>query len=80
MIKPALQPAIQLTSFDVPIFLLSGAKDRFTPTFLVDSYYEALSAPKKQHVIFKDSGHWPMLTEYEKYLEVLSKEVRPYVA
>lgn len=79
MIDPVLQPVLQSTSFDVPIFLLSGSKDTFTPTSLVETYFQRLSAPIKEHIIFQESGHWPMLTEYEGYLGVLSRKVRPHV-
>ena len=79
LIDPALQPALQPKAFDVPFFLLSGATDAFTPTVLAEVYFQAVSAPCKQHVVFEGSGHWPMLDEADRYLDTLVTEVRPHL-
>jgi pimeloyl-ACP methyl ester carboxylesterase len=79
LIDPPLQPAIQRKNFDIPMYFLCGKTDAYTPTSLVDEYVLSLSAPVKEHIVFENSGHWPMLTECDDYLGVLVDKVRPHI-
>jgi proline iminopeptidase len=79
LIDQSLQPAFLSRTFKVPIFFLSGATDAYTPIELVEEYFQSILADEKKHVIFKNSGHWPMLSEFDRYLHVLVQDVRPHL-
>ena len=79
LIDPTLQPAVLRKVFDMPFYLFSGATDTFTPTSVADEYFQAVSAPCKKHLVFEQSGHWPMLDEPDGYLDALLTEVRPHI-
>ena len=79
LVDPSLQPSTCGKAFDVPFYLLSGATDAFTPTVLAEEYLQAVTAPEKQHVVFEQSGHWPMLDEPDAYLAALLAHARPHL-
>lgn len=75
----AAQPTALARQFDVPIFLISGRRDHFTPTDLADAFLDSVSAPVKQHIIFEDSGHYPNEDEPERFISTLKELVGPYL-
>ena len=64
----------------VPVFLLLGRHDRWTPPGLSVAYLEALSAPAKEVVWFEESGHEPFADEPERFNASMVELVRPAVA
>ena len=66
--------AKEISVMPVPMLLISGAQDLNTPAELAASWFDQVSAPQgKQHLIFKDSGHAPFLTEPEAFTKALQK-------
>jgi pimeloyl-ACP methyl ester carboxylesterase len=62
----------EIRSLKVPVFFFSGFHDKITPVVLVKSYFNKLNAEKgKKFVLFKNSGHFLMIEEKERYLTVL---------
>lgn len=57
----------QFLTFKIPVFFFSGKYDYINPTPLAKEYYELLKAPKKQYVLFENSGHDPAWEEPAKY-------------
>jgi proline iminopeptidase len=53
------------TSFKVPMFFLSGRYDHQSDASLVHSYYEQVTAPRKEFVWFENSAHSPPFEEPE---------------
>lgn len=74
-----VQPTALPGKFDVPIFLISGRRDHFTPTDLADAFLNSVTAPVKQHIIFEDSGHYPNEDEPERFISTLKELVEPYL-
>ena len=66
----------EIDSIKVPIYFLEGRYDMITPTVVVEEFYKKLDAEKgKELIIFENSGHYPMLEEKEKYLDILANVV-----
>lgn len=63
----------ELKQLDIPIFFIAGKYDFITPTTLVHKFYDELTAPMKELIIFENSGHLPQLEEHEHFAEVLGK-------
>lgn len=55
--------------FEVPVYFISGAYDYNTPWTLVKEYVTKISAPKKEFIIFKKSGHSPCFEEPKRFNE-----------
>jgi pimeloyl-ACP methyl ester carboxylesterase len=56
---------------DVPIYFFNGKNDYNTSVELVEEYYEEISAPAKELIIFEKSAHLPFIAEREKFSEEL---------
>jgi pimeloyl-ACP methyl ester carboxylesterase len=63
--------------FDLPMFFLHGRQDYLTSASLAEAYIESVSAPSIETIWFEDSAHYPLITEAEKFTEVLREKVRP---
>lgn len=60
--------------FNVPIYFLQGRNDEINPAYLVEEYYNSITAPKKDFVWFEDSANEPWVTESSKFTnEVIGK-------
>ena len=55
------------TTFDIPMYFLHGKYDINAPLYLVEDYYEIVSAPKKELIVFEHSGHNPWIDEYDVF-------------
>jgi pimeloyl-ACP methyl ester carboxylesterase len=64
-------------TFQIPIFVFSGADDNVTPAALAQSYVERLKAPHAEFVSLPGAGHNAVLTEPEVFLRELDARVRP---
>jgi pimeloyl-ACP methyl ester carboxylesterase len=64
-------------TFQIPIFVFSGADDNVTPAALAQRYVEGLKAPKAEFVSLPGAGHNAVLTEPEVFLHELNTRVRP---
>jgi pimeloyl-ACP methyl ester carboxylesterase len=60
-----------ITSVDIPVYFFLGAHDYSCPFILAEQYFENLSAPKKEIVWFRDSGHMPQYEEPKEYVNKL---------
>ncbi|RXT07118.1 alpha/beta fold hydrolase [Ammoniphilus sp. CFH 90114] len=55
----------------VPIYFIAGKHDRLVPLESTSQYFEILKAPKKELVIFEESGHLACFEEPGKFCELL---------
>lgn len=63
-----------MPSLDLPVVFAQGDHDMATPTYLAKEYFKVLEAPKgKIWIEFRNSAHFPMYEEPEKFLGVLKK-------
>ena len=67
----------QVPRINVPVFFFQGKHDFNAPTILVERYFTSLEAPKKELVIFENSGHHPMYEEAERYDRELVTRLLP---
>lgn len=61
--------------YSVPICFIQGENDWITPTDMVKSYYDAISASSKEFVVIDNAGHTPFLDNPEQFCD----EVRRFL-
>jgi pimeloyl-ACP methyl ester carboxylesterase len=76
----AAQPVNLRSRLSVPVFLISGRRDHFTPATMAADYLASVSAPEKQHVVVADSGHYPHEDDPTEFLATLRRLVQPYLS
>jgi len=59
------------TRFSVPFFIFNGRHDMNTPSELVQDWFDAIEAPRKELIWFENSGHNPMGDEPDKFKRLL---------
>jgi pimeloyl-ACP methyl ester carboxylesterase len=57
------------TEFQIPVYLIQGKHDYNCPTELVQEYFNQISAPQKQLILFENSAHNPIFEESERFNE-----------
>ena len=69
---PAYDVSGRLDEIDAPALVVSGADDWIMPP---EHAGERLAAgiPDAEHVVFRESGHWPFVEEQERFLEVTTR-------
>ncbi|MEP7380570.1 MAG: alpha/beta hydrolase [Gemmatimonadota bacterium] len=67
----------QYQRFAVPIIVLQGRYDLYTPYAIARGWVATLHAPTKRFVTFERSAHYPMLEEPGRFLMTLVREVLP---
>ncbi len=77
--NPGVQPEQLPKKFAVPLFLISGRRDHFTPADMADTYLQSVAAPATGHVVFDDSGHYPNEDDPHRFLRTLQTLVQPYL-
>jgi pimeloyl-ACP methyl ester carboxylesterase len=66
--------------FAVPMFLVQGTADDFTPSELSRAWLSSISAPHKEFVPIAGSGHFALTERSDDFLRVLRERVRPLAA
>jgi pimeloyl-ACP methyl ester carboxylesterase len=59
------------TSFKIPYYVIQGRDDLFSPTPLVEAYFNKVSAPKKRLIIIEDAGHFALATHQAEMIAAL---------
>ena len=63
--------------FFVPMFVVQGVEDDFTPAELSRAWLETVSAPQKAFVPIERAGHFALTEHGEEFLRALRERVRP---
>jgi pimeloyl-ACP methyl ester carboxylesterase len=63
--------------FRIPIFFFQGALDERTQAALAREYFDQLRAPHKEFVLFRDGGHFSVLSMPDRFRQELANRVRP---
>lgn len=63
------------TTFRVPFYIFNGRHDMNTPAELVQDWFDAIEAPRKELIWFEHSGHNPMSDEPEKFKRLLRERL-----
>lgn len=66
---------VEAPRLDIPVYFVHGRYDRNSMPALIEQYYEALDAPSKKLIWFKNSRHTPHYEETGKFLEVMIDQV-----
>jgi pimeloyl-ACP methyl ester carboxylesterase len=64
------------TSFRLPYYVIQGRQDLFTPTILVEAYFNNVSAPKKRLIIIEDAGHFALSTHQAEVIAALKAVIQ----
>jgi proline iminopeptidase len=59
------------TSFKIPYYVIQGRDDLFSPTPLVEVYFNKVSAPKKRLIVIQDAGHFALSTHQAEVIAAL---------
>ena len=56
------------------MYFFVGRYDYFTPSEIVEDYYQKLSAPQGKYLIwFEKSGHRPEMEEVDKFYSIVKR-------
>ena len=64
-------------SFEVPIFLIQGARDCTTPAPLAMRWLDDIQAPRKQFLPIEDAGHFAVFVRSDAFLHALAGALAP---
>jgi pimeloyl-ACP methyl ester carboxylesterase len=64
------------TSFKIPYYVIQGRHDLFSPTPLVEAYFNKVLAPKKRLIIIEDAGHFALSTHQAEVIAALKAVIR----
>lgn len=65
---------------DLPVYFLAGRYDYFTPSEIVEHYYDRLIAPEGKELIwFEYSGHEPEFEEPDKFYDIMVNKIAPSI-
>ena len=62
--------------FDVPIFVIQGTEDDYTPAALSRAYVEALHAPTKEFIAIDGAGHFAIVSRPDEFLNAMKERLR----
>jgi pimeloyl-ACP methyl ester carboxylesterase len=63
--------------FAVPMFVIQGVDDDFTPAELSRAWLDSISAPHKAFVPIENAGHFAVTEHSDEFLRDLREQVRP---
>jgi pimeloyl-ACP methyl ester carboxylesterase len=64
------------TRFQIPVYVIQGREDLFTPTPVAVEYFNAIRAPSKKLFIIEGAGHFALVTHQNDFLKILRQIVR----
>jgi len=64
------------TRFTIPYYVIQGRHDVFSPTPLVQAYFNNVSAPKKRLIIIEDAGHFALTTHPAEMIAALKAAIQ----
>jgi len=66
--------------FALPVFLIQGTADDFTPAELSRAWLDSVSAPQKEFIPIENAGHFALTAHGAEFLQALRQHVRPLAA
>ena len=64
----------------VPVIVIQGGDDIYTPVAPATAYFESLEAPYKELVLIDGAGHFPFFTHTDAFLAALRRTALPLAA
>lgn len=79
VIRDQIATDLPKTACDIHIayFVIQGQEDVITPTQAAVDYFKCVKAPKKELILIPNAGHFAFMTASDKFLEALTRKVRP---
>ena len=65
------------TEFSVPMFLVQGLEDDFTPAELSRAWLDTVTAPQKAFLPIEHAGHFALTEHGDEFVRALRESVRP---
>jgi len=62
--------------FEVPVFVIQGTEDDYTPAALSRAYLDALHAPAKEFVPIDGAGHFAIVSRPAEFLNAMNARLR----
>lgn len=62
--------------FEVPVFVLEGTEDDYTPAALSRAYVDAITAPQKEFVPIEGAGHLAIVSRSNEFLTAMKARLR----
>jgi pimeloyl-ACP methyl ester carboxylesterase len=69
----AVDLPVTATRFKIPYYVVQGRHDLFSPTPLVEAYFDKISAPKKRLIVIEDAGHFALATHQAEVIAALKE-------
>jgi pimeloyl-ACP methyl ester carboxylesterase len=63
--------------FELPVFVIEGTEDDYTPADLSRAWVDGLSAPAKAFIPIEGAGHLALITRGDEFLSAMLDSVRP---
>jgi pimeloyl-ACP methyl ester carboxylesterase len=64
------------TRFKIPYYIIQGQHDLFSPTPLVERFFNKISAPKKRLILIDDAGHFALATHAPQVVAALKAVIQ----
>jgi pimeloyl-ACP methyl ester carboxylesterase len=64
--------------FALPMFVVQGVADDFTPAAMSRAWVDSISAPQKAFAPIENAGHFALIEHSEEFLRILREQVRPF--
>ena len=65
------------TSFALPVFIIQGTSDVWTPAELSRAFVDRLTAPEKAFIPIEGAGHSALVRDSNQFLKAMNDRVRP---
>ncbi|MFW6318829.1 MAG: alpha/beta fold hydrolase [Bacillota bacterium] len=66
-------------TLDVPIYIIQGKYDYNAPVYLAEDYYNQLTAPDKEFIIFNHSGHNPWINQSDLFNDTVKSLLTQHI-
>ena len=64
------------TDYEVPVFVIDGAEDNYTPADLARDYVAMIAAPQKDFVTIAGAGHLALITHGDEFRRLMNERLR----
>lgn len=62
--------------YQVPVMILAGEQDWTTPYHLAIEYFDRISAPEKEFIPIKNTGHIPFVEQPKEFSQAVRNGLR----
>ncbi len=63
----------EVSELKIPCYFVMGKYDYLTPAKTAKAYFDSISAPVKEFIIFEESAHYPQFEEKQKFFDLVNK-------